>query len=274
MFVAEALGLVTMARSSSVVRIPKPLDMGILPKVGDIGPGSFLVMEWVDAIEFGPLRSESQAKLGLMVAEMHACSDSAFATTHNGRFGFPINNWLSLNAQINDWKDSWADFFAARLQRQVERAYISPSYGGATGAGVDALLEFSDKELQETFCDLRKILPELLGPERLPGLRPALLHGDLWIGNTLADAEGPVLIDPACYYGHSEMDLAIMPLFKGFTPEFFEAYHARVPKVDGFEGRQRLYQTYHWLSHFNLFGDPRAKDEAIKLARQVLREDM
>ncbi|NHX27491.1 fructosamine kinase family protein, partial [Escherichia coli] len=48
-------------------------------------------------------------------------------------------------------------------------------------------------------------LPDLL-PAAPP---PALLHGDLWAGNVLFGPGGTALmIDPACYYGDAEVDLA------------------------------------------------------------------
>lgn len=274
-FMAESLGLVTMAKATPLVRAPKPLDIGALPKVGDFGPGSFLVMEWIQAVPFAVLRSENQKRLGAIVAEMHTASDAAFAEVHKGRFGFPVNNWLSLNAQVNDWQDSWASFFVMRLQRLLDRAYSSPSYAGAAedDTSQKPLLSSEEEALRVVFADVCKLVPQALGPERLPTLRPSLLHGDLWIGNVLADKEGPVLIDPASFFGHSEMELSIMSLFGGFTPDFYEAYHERIPKADGFEERQLFYKAYHWLNQFVLFGDPRAKDEAISLATQLLEQE-
>lgn len=270
-FTAESLGLVTMAKSGSSVRAPKPLDLGKLPLVGDIGPGSFLVMEWVQAVPFGVMRPDNQVKLGNMVAEMHLQSFEAFPQVHKGRYGFPVNNWLSLTAQPNDWTESWPEFFSKRLQGQISRAYTRPSYGGAAGGHGAASPVFAEEDplLRDLGARICKQLQSLLGVE---GLRPALLHGDLWIGNTLADKEGPLLIDPACYFGHSEAELAIMELFGGFSPAFFEAYHSHLPKAGGFDVRQRLYKSYHWLNQFNLFGDPRAKDAAVKLFEEVLAE--
>ena len=47
-----------------------------------------------------------------------------------------------------------------------------------------------------------------------PRRRAALLHGDLWTGNILVrDGRLVALIDPACYYGHAEVDLAMLCLF-------------------------------------------------------------
>ena len=44
-----------------------------------------------------------------------------------------------------------------------------------------------------------------------------MVHGDLWIGNIGATVEGAVVFDPACFFGHSEFDLAITGMFGGYT---------------------------------------------------------
>ena len=98
---------------------------------------------------------------------------------------------------------------------------------------------------------LQKRLPELLGPAE----PPARLHGDLWGGN-LHTGEGgePVLIDPAVYGGHREVDLAMMRLFGGFGERVFDAYAEVHPLAPGSAERVSLYQLYPLLVHVNLFG--------------------
>ena len=83
--------------------------------------------------------------------------------------------------------------------------------------------------------------------------RPALLHGDLWSGNILV-AEGRLaaLIDPACYHGHAEVDLAMLALFDTPGPTFWEAYG---PLEPGWEDRRPLDQLFPALLHMRLFGD-------------------
>ena len=92
--------------------------------------------------------------------------------------------------------------------------------------------------------------------ELLAGLDsvPSLLHGDLWNGNAGFTAEGPVLFDPAVYYGDREADLAMTELFGGFVREFYDAYSAEWPLEAGYETRKHLYNLYHLLNHLNLFG--------------------
>ena len=85
---------------------------------------------------------------------------------------------------------------------------------------------------------------------------PSLLHGDLWSGNTFAGPSGePVLIDPAVYRGHREVDLAMTELFGGFPDRFYSAYEDRWPLLEGYRERRRaVYQLYPLLVHVNLFG--------------------
>ena len=43
-------------------------------------------------------------------------------------------------------------------------------------------------------------------------------------------------------------------LFGGFGPEFYAAYNESWPLDEGFRRRCDLYNLYHILNHFNLFG--------------------
>ncbi|MEX6508260.1 fructosamine kinase family protein [Jiella sp. M17.18] len=103
--------------------------------------------------------------------------------------------------------------------------------------------------------DVARRLETLAGDlsNRLPKTPPAaLLHGDLWAGNVLA-AGGRIsgLIDPACYHGHGEIDIAMLELFGSPGPAFFEAYG----DLDaGWAERRNLYQLWPALVHLRLFG--------------------
>jgi fructosamine-3-kinase len=103
--------------------------------------------------------------------------------------------------------------------------------------------------------------------------RPELVHGDLWGGNWFASARGdPVVIDPAAYHGHGEVDLAMSQLFGGFGASFYEAYRNVRGVTRAYDAyRKDLYQLYYLLVHVNLFG---AAYEAASLdaARKVLSE--
>ena len=63
-----------------------------------------------------------------------------------------------------------------------------------------------------------------------------------------------LLIDPACYIGHAEADLAMTELFGGFPSKFYDAYREVRPLQPGYESRRDLYNLYQLLNHLNLFG--------------------
>lgn len=149
---------------------------------------------------------------------------------HTGaRFGWERDNWIGLAPQLNGWRDDWLEFYRERrLAPQLERA-------GLVAQAAPLL------ERLEIFFE---------------GYRPApsLLHGDLWNGNVGFTLEGPVIFDPAVYYGDREADLAMTELFGGFPRAFYAAYESAWPLDPGYARRKHLYNLYHLLNHLNLFG--------------------
>ena len=81
----------------------------------------------------------------------------------------------------------------------------------------------------------------------------------------------PVVIDPAVYYGDAEADLSLTYIFGGFPTPFYHAYHEIRPKSEGFARRQKVYQLYHLLNHFNLFGNSYTQSIESCL-REITRE--
>jgi fructosamine-3-kinase len=89
----------------------------------------------------------------------------------------------------------------------------------------------------------------------LSGERPALVHGDLWSGNTFSDtAAKPCLVDPAAHFGLRETDLAMTELFGRLPQTFYDSYRDAFPQNPGYEERKQIYNLYHLLNHLNLFG--------------------
>ena len=159
------------------------------------------------------------------------------------RFGWHRDNYIGATPQRNGWSDDWAQFWREhRLRPQLELA-----------ARNGFRFEFD--------FDLEDHRPQ-----------PSLLHGDLWSGNAAFTAQGPVVYDPAVYYGDREADLAMTELFGGFPREFYAAYDAAYPLAEGYETRKHLYNLYHLLNHLNLFGAGyRQQVEAsLRFLRQAL----
>ena len=84
---------------------------------------------------------------------------------------------------------------------------------------------------------------------------PSLVHGDLWSGNQAHCSNGdPVIFDPATHYGDREVDVAMTKLFGANSPKFYEAYNAEWPLPEGHQQREVIYNLYHILNHYVLFG--------------------
>jgi fructosamine-3-kinase len=154
----------------------------------------------------------------------------------NPRFGFMHDNYIGSNLQPNSWMPDGYQFFAE--QRLLYQAEL---------AGRRALLDAEGVRQVEA---LAARLPDLV-----PQQPASLIHGDLWSGNAISDANGdPAIIDPAAHYGWAEAELAMTALFGAFPQEFYQAYQELRPLKDGFQARFDLYNLYHLLNHLNLFG--------------------
>lgn len=221
MFEAEVQGLDSL-RATKTIRIPKTYCCGSLPE-----GGAYLIMEYIVP---GKMKSWTQKRFGEDLASLHLAEGAS-------RFGFVCDNTIGSTSQKNSWNTSWVDFFLLnRLQEQLDLADKTN--------GDETLRDYGKKVL--------KIVPKLF--EGI-SIKPSLIHGDLWSGNMLVDEEGRVaIVDPAAYYGHHEAEFGMMEMFGGGSLEFYEAYHQKIPKQEGFEERQLVYKLYHILNHLNLFG--------------------
>jgi fructosamine-3-kinase len=82
----------------------------------------------------------------------------------------------------------------------------------------------------------------------------SLLHGDLWSGNVLHGAQGPVLIDPGVQRGERGLDLAMMELFGGFGGRCRAAYEEVWPVPDDVRRALPAYRLVYLLAHVHFFG--------------------
>jgi protein-ribulosamine 3-kinase len=213
----EARGLNLLA-SGGVVS-PKVLDCF------EKNNHQFLILEYFDQAHPG---HDFWKKFGEDLARLHQHS--------HPKFGLDHSNFIGSLPQTNEFSASWEEFFVeSRLKPLMVRAHDNNL--------------ISDKHLK-LFENLFQKIPELLPEER-----PALLHGDLWSGNLLCGKGGtPVFIDPAVYFGHREMDIAMTFMFGGFNREYLSEYNMHYPLEKGWENRVPIYNLYPNLVHLNLFG--------------------
>jgi fructosamine-3-kinase len=232
-FTAEAEGL-DWLRVAGAPRVPEVVA------VRDEAP-RFLALEW---IERGSPAADHDEALGRALAALHRAGAVSFGLEHD--------NFIATIPQSNAPAATWPEFYATRrLEPLVRRAADAGRLQPATVA---------------RFGRLTDRLADLCGPAE----SPARLHGDLWGGNAMVDTGGsPVLIDPAVYGGHREVDLAMMRLFGGFAPRGFDAYQETFPLAPGHDERVGLWQLWPLLVHVVLFGGSYAGSLERTLARYV-----
>ncbi len=222
MFTAEAKGLAAL-HATGTIEVPEP----IASSAGKDGCPAYLLTGW---LEPGPRKPRFFEDFGRRFALLHRKGRAE-------RFGFEEDNFIGSTPQPNGWMDDWTEFF--RERRLGYQLHLARRNG-------------QDGELQRLGAGLMERLAEYLDEPAEP---PALLHGDLWSGNYLSNADGePVIIDPAVYYGRREADLAMTQLFGGFPQAFYSAYEEEWPLAPGSTERLEIYKLYHLLNHLNLFG--------------------
>ncbi|MEB3881909.1 fructosamine kinase family protein [Lyngbya sp. CCY1209] len=240
MFEAEALGVKQMWETRTI-RVPKPICWGVA------GSSSYIVLEWLEMGGRG--NSEAMAEMGRQLARLHQWTPPEDYPGHD-QFGWDINNTIGSTPQINTWTADWAEFW--RDRRIGYQLKLARRRGGRFDNG-ERLLEK---------------IPELLAGHRP---KPALVHGDLWGGNASVMADGePVIFDPAAYFGDREVDIGMTEVFGGFPAAFYRGYNEVWPLDGGYERRKTLYNLYHILNHFNLFGGGYGS-QADRMIQQLLR---
>lgn len=234
MFKAESAGLSEIAEAHAVA-VPEPICTGV------VGNEAFIVMQYLELGGKGDV-----ALLGEQLAEMHHCvSDN---------FGWYRHNTIGSTPQINVWTDDWVSFLTEqRFGYQLKLAE-------ANGAGAH-LIDYGEQLIEHLGDFFTTYTPQA-----------SVLHGDLWSGNYGMTSDGvPVIFDPAVYFGDREADIAMTELFGGFGPRFYDAYNAAWRLDMGYSKRKMLYNLYHILNHFNLFGGAYAT-QAEGMIHELLAE--
>ena len=233
-FAGERDGLLELA-TAKAVRVPSAVCAGVA------AGRAYLVMDY---LELGSDRAAGARRLGHLLASQHRVTSD--------HFGWHRDNTIGLTHQANRQMESWPEFFACqRLRPQLQSAQRN----GLSSSTLDLGYELSESL-------------SLLFTDYVPAA--SLLHGDLWSGNYgVVDSVEPVVFDPAVYYGDRECDIAMTSLFGGFPPGFYTAYEEVWPLAPGFATRETLYNLFHVLNHFNMFGAPYGATAHTMLTRLI-----
>lgn len=216
MFEAEAESLIRLAEAEAV-EVPQVIHLGA------VKDHAVLVLNY---LPLKPLDEDSAYTLGVQLARLHEWGEQQ-------EFGFDLDNYIGYTVQPNNWHRKWSKFFAEqRIGWQLQLA--------------------SEKGIQ--FGDIENIIDNVKSILASHQPRPSLLHGDLWQGNTGLSPLGPVIFDPASYWGDRECDIAFTELFGRFPETFYKGYNAQYPLSEHYENRRDLYNLYHVLNHCNMFG--------------------
>lgn len=200
---------------------PKVIDVPKVLAIGEIENTAYLLLEFRES---GAKKSNFWELFGKQLADLHQNTSDDF--------GFYCDNYIGSLPQQNTTATSIVDFYISQR--------LEPQFKLAKDRGYELGVS------QSFFKNISEIIPNE---------KPALIHGDLWGGNYLVNAEGlPCLIDPATAYAPREMDLAMMKLFGGFDKKLFEVYESEFPLAPNFSERIPLWQLYYLLVHLNLFG--------------------
>lgn len=230
MFDAEIRGL-QLLRETNTLHIPEVISSGTVDADAWLLQ-RFLLKTTPDAA--------ARYEAGCALATLHKTS-----ATH---FGLDHPNYIGSLPQQNNMHATWAAFYAEeRIIPQIRMAFDKQAVGKTI------------VKQAELFC-------ERIG-EIFPEEKPALLHGDLWSGNFMHSANGPAVFDPAVYYGHREMDLAMSRLFGGFDADFYAGYEAEFPTEQNAPQRVDYCNLYPLLVHVNLFGGSYVQDVTAVLKK-------
>ena len=220
-FTVEANGLRLLGKSKNGPNVPSPL--GVSTKSNP----QFLLLEY---IESSAPKDGFASRFGQSLAEMHRETQR--------KFGLDYDNFIGKTVQKNNLElDGLVFFREHRIRFQQELARKTRG-----------LPKSIDKRLN-LFCEKLETLLDLEDE------KPALLHGDLWSGNYFASHDQvPYIFDPAVYFGLREADLAMTEMFGRPPKEFYSAYQEVFPIQPGYNKRKEIYNLYHLLNHYNLFG--------------------
>lgn len=185
-------------------------------RLGQCKEGGFLYYPWLSSQDLCPSYS---AELGVKLAQLHNWGEQK-------QFGFDSDNYIESTLQPNRWTDKWSIFFA---EQRIGWLLTLLAEQGLYFGAIEDLVKQTQQYLKHHHP------------------RPSLIHGYLCSENIKIGPKGPTSIQPACYWGDAECDLAMLELHSPLPDDFYQAYLAYRPLVCGYEDRRHLYRLYYHL---------------------------
>jgi protein-ribulosamine 3-kinase len=219
-FGSELRGL-ALLRHRAGIATPTPIGGGLV----ELEHGCLLLCEALPERPPEARTRDDWRAIGHTLATLHQVHAGCFGLdTLDGFFG-PLRQ---DNRPVTS--NRWVDFYAERrvwprLRSAVDAGHLPPDLA----ADVERLIQR---------------LPALGGPEP----RPALLHGDAQQHNFVSTDAGAVVIDVAPYFGHPELDLALVDYFDPVPDAAFQAYRDIAPIDPGFTQRRELWRIFGYLA--------------------------
>lgn len=240
MFITEALGLEAIKKTDTI-SVPGVICNGADEQAGVY----FLILEF---LEKGIPSNNYWEEFGHNLASLHK---SSVEDLTDGKYGFVQDNYIGFTHQKNSLKTSWIEFY--RENRLLPQFKMAEKYFNIE----------QKKACEKLLLKLDDLIPE---PEF-----PSLIHGDLWSGNSICGPDGKAwLIDPACYAGSFEAELAMTQLFGNLPSDFYNAYDEIIKIPVDYSERRNLYNLYHLVNHLNMFGNSYLS-EVISIIREYTK---
>ena len=209
--------------------IPKPLARG---KFKAENPATYFFLS-----EFAEMSDQvsDPDRLCTLISDLHRKIVSP-----TGKFGFHVRTCNGRTPQATEWDSSWTSFFAKFMVHVMAEDFTTNG---------------SWPELKRTGARIiSHVIPRLIGALEREGrcVKPCLIHGDLWEGNTGTSREtgAIILFDAGSYYAHNEMEIGdwrcpYNKINSTIYTETYLKYHGKSEPADEWDDRNRLYSTYY-----------------------------
>ena len=156
----------------------------------------------------------------------------------NDLYGFGFNTQIGAIEQLNNYENSWSNFYATKRLNPIFEL-VNSQYN--MGPDINDKIYFIIKNIKNFI------------PDKPPAL---LLHGDMWDGNILFNNYKFVgFIDPGSFFGHNEMEIAYLRWFKPkfIDSDFLEKYNDYIPLEKNYLEYEFIYQIYYALCNVALW---------------------